>query len=176
MDQFTKEQRSKLMGKIKSKDTKEEVRLAKILWHKGYRYRKHDKTIFGTPDLSFKKYRIAIFVDGEFFHGKNWEVVEKRPKSNAEFWQEKIERNIARDKEVTAFLQSKGWTVLRFWSEDIRKKLFSKVRIIEKHIAEIKNRIDYQPRREKTILKLYDQQETLQIAAETASGYRTKKP
>jgi len=72
MDKFTKEQRSKIMAAIKGTGTKDEVRLAKALWHLGYRYRKNNRTIFGTPDLTFKKLKIAIFVDSEFFHGKDW--------------------------------------------------------------------------------------------------------
>lgn len=130
------------MSKIRSKDTKDEVRLAKALWHRGHRYRKHNKTIFGTPDLSFKKYKIAIFVDGEFFHGKDWET-KKQPQSNIEFWRNKIERNRARDIAVNNYLRSRGWTVLRFWSSDIRKKPFTTVRTIEKAIAEMRNKLYY---------------------------------
>jgi len=143
MDSLTKEQRSILMSKIRCKDTKPEVRIAKALWHRGHRYRKHDKSIFGTPDLSFKKYRIAIFVDGEFFHGKDWHLVEKRPKNNADFWRKKIERNRERDIQVNQYLTSKGWTVMRFWSNDINKRLFTTVRTIEKQIDEIHSRIYY---------------------------------
>ncbi|UFH36436.1 very short patch repair endonuclease [Flavobacterium acetivorans] len=98
MDRFSPEQRSKIMRAIKSKGTKDEVRLAKALWHLGYRYRKNDKTVFGTPDLTFKKYKVAVFVDSEFFHGKDWETEKLRIKTNPEFWQKKIERNIERDK------------------------------------------------------------------------------
>lgn len=98
MDKFTKEQRSKIMSAIKSKDTKEEVLLAKALWHKGYRYRKNDKKVFGNPDLTFKKLKIAIFVDGEFFHGHNWEERKTKIKSNRDYWIPKIEKNIQRDK------------------------------------------------------------------------------
>ncbi|AWI25223.1 very short patch repair endonuclease [Flavobacterium pallidum] len=141
MDIFTTAQRSKIMSKIRAKDTKSEVLLAKALWKRGHRYRKHSKSIFGTPDLSFKKYKIAIFVDSEFFHGKHWDIIEKRPKNNAEFWQKKIERNMQRDNEVNVFLIQSGWTVLRFWSNDIKKNLFTTVRTIEKHIEEIHNRI-----------------------------------
>lgn len=130
------------MAAIKSKDTKEEVLLAKALWHRGHRYRKHNKSVFGTPDLTFKKYKIAIFVDGEFFHGKDWET-KKRPVTNKEFWETKIERNIRRDKDVNMHLSSKGWTVLRFWSSDVRKKLYTTVRIIENTINEIHKRIYY---------------------------------
>lgn len=143
MDKITKEQRRKNMKAIKGKNTKEEVRLAKALWNRGYRYRKHDKTIFGTPDLSFKKYRIAIFVDGEFFHGKDWQT-KKRPETNVEFWEKKIERNISRDKEVNEYLFIKGWTVLRFWSNDVKKKLFTTVRKIENEIYEARKKIYYE--------------------------------
>lgn len=143
MDVFSKEKRSKIMRAIKSKDTKDEVRLAKALWKRGYRYRKHDKTVFGTPDLSFKKYKIAIFVDGEFFHGKDWENVKKRLDSNKEYWIKKIEKNQERDLNVNNYLASKGWIVLRFWSKDVQKKLFSTVRIIEKEIENSCLKINY---------------------------------
>lgn len=124
MDRHTPEQRSKNMRAVKNKDSKEEIMLAKALWHLGYRYRKNDKTVFGKPDLTFKKYKLAVFVDSEFFHGKDWET-KKKPQTNSEFWEKKIKRNIERDKEVTAFLKQSGWTVLRFWSKDVRKDLDS---------------------------------------------------
>ena len=71
MDKLTKEQRSKNMQAIKNKGTKDEVLLAKKLWHIGLRYRKNDNSVFGKPDLTFKRYKIAIFIDSEFFHGKD---------------------------------------------------------------------------------------------------------
>ncbi|QLC67186.1 very short patch repair endonuclease [Flavobacterium sp. LPB0248] len=123
MDRLTPEQRSKTMQAIKSTATKGEVRLAKALWKLGYRYRKNNKKIFGRPDLTFAKYKIAIFVDSEFFHGKDWETQQLRIKSNREYWIPKIERNIQRDEEVNSFLIDKNWTVLRFWSKDIEKNL-----------------------------------------------------
>lgn len=123
MDKHSKEQRSKNMRAIKATGTKDEVRLAKALWSLGYRYRKNNKTIFGKPDLTFKKYKLAIFVDSEFFHGKDWETEKHRIKSNTEFWHKKIERNIQRDKEVNSYLIQNGWTVLRFWSKDVKKYL-----------------------------------------------------
>ena len=122
MDCFTPEQRSKNMRAIKSKDTKEEISLAKALWHLGYRYRKNDRKVFGTPDLTFKQLKIAIFVDGEFFHGKDWET-RKRPGTNSEYWIKKIERNIQRDIEVNTYLESQNWKILRFWSKEIKKNL-----------------------------------------------------
>ena len=143
MDVFTKEKRSKIMRAIKSKNTKEEVRLAKALWHRGHRYRKNDRTIFGTPDLSFKKYKIAVLVDGEFFHGKDWEKVKTRLDSNKEYWIKKIERNQERDIEVNQYLASKGWKVLRFWSKDVKQKCYTTVRTIEKEIDIACKKINY---------------------------------
>ena len=125
MDRHTPKQRSKNMRAVKNKGSKEEIMLTKALWHLGYRYRKNDKTVFGKPDLTFKKYKLAVFVDSEFFHGKDWETKKYEIKSNQEFWYKKIERNIERDKEVTAFLERSGWTVLRFWAKDVRMELDS---------------------------------------------------
>ena len=123
MDVLTKEQRHKNMCAIKCKGTKDGVILSKALWNLGYRYRKNDKTVTGKPDLTFKKYKIAIFVDSEFFHGKDWITEKYKIKSNKDFWWPKIERNIKRDIEVNEILSAEGWTILRFWSHDIRKKL-----------------------------------------------------
>ena len=124
MDFLTSEQRSNLMTAIRSKNTKDEVRLAKALWHIGLRYRKNNKKVFGCPDLTFRNLKIAIFIDGEFFHGKDWET-RKKPKTNSEYWIKKIERNIQRDLEVNQYLESHNWKVLRFWSIDIKKNLGS---------------------------------------------------
>ena len=92
--------------------TRIEIALAKMLFVRGLRYRKNDKTVFGKPDLTFKKYKIAIFIDGEFWHGKEWEIRKHDHKSNRDFWHSKIERNMERDKEVIAKLSMQGWSVL----------------------------------------------------------------
>lgn len=133
MDVHTSQQRSKNMRAIKSTATKAEIALAKALWHLGYRYRKNNKTVFGKPDFTFKKLKIAIFVDSEFFHGKDWET-RKKPQTNAEFWIKKIERNRERDIEVNTFLESQNWKVLRFWSNDIKNNLDKCVSLIENEI------------------------------------------
>ena len=99
MDVHTPEQRSKNIRAIKATGTKDEVRLAKALWHLGYRYRKNDKSVFGKPDLTFKNHKVAIFVDSEFFHGKDWETQKLRIQSNQEFWHKKIGRNKRRKRE-----------------------------------------------------------------------------
>lgn len=139
MDTFSKEIRSKIMRAIKSKDTKEEILLSKALWRKGYRYRKNNRKIFGTPDLTFKKSKIAIFVDGEFFHGFNWEERKYQIKSNREYWIPKIERNIERDKKVNQFLIENNWKVIRFWSSFVKKNLQDCISIIEKVLEDSKN-------------------------------------
>lgn len=105
----------------KSKGTKPEILLAKAMWQIGLRYRKNSKTVFGKPDFSFKKYKVAVFVDGEFWHGKDWENRKADIKSNREFWIAKIERNIERDKEVTGRLKADGWEVFRFWAREVVK-------------------------------------------------------
>lgn len=138
MDCLTQEQRSKLMSSIRSTNTKDEIRLAKALWTLGYRYRRNNKTVFGTPDFTFKKNKIAIFVDGEFFHGKDWET-RKKPQTNPEFWIKKIERNMQRDIEVNAYLESQNWKILRFWSNDIKKNLDLCLVEIETAIKERQN-------------------------------------
>ena len=123
MDTFSKETRSKIMRAIKSKDTKEEILLSKALWKRGYRYRKNNKSVFGVPDLTFKKNKIAIFIDGEFFHGYNWQEKKQKIQSNREYWIPKIERNIERDKKVNEYLLKRGWKVIRFWSNFVKKNL-----------------------------------------------------
>jgi DNA mismatch endonuclease (patch repair protein) len=135
MDNLTSIQRSKIMRAIRSTNTKDEVRLAKALWHLGYRYRKNNKKVFGTPDLTFKKIKIAIFVDSEFFHGKDWDTQKNRFKTNQEFWQAKIERNMQRDIEVNNYLMEQGWTVIRFWSTEIKNNLEDCIAKIQKEIT-----------------------------------------
>ncbi len=138
MDRLTKEQRRKNMQANKSTGTKPELLLAKALFARGHRYRKNDKTVFGKPDLTFKGIKLAIFVDGEFWHGKDWQERIKDHKTNREFWISKIERNIERDKEVNEDLSKQGWSVLRFWSKDIRKNLLNCVLHIESEIKRLK--------------------------------------
>ena len=121
MDKLTPEQRKKCMQSNKSTGTKPELVLAKAMWALGLRYRKNSGSIFGKPDFSFKKDKVAVFVDGEFWHGKDWERKKAEIKGNREFWITKIERNIRRDMEVTGRLKAEGWTVLRFWSNDVVK-------------------------------------------------------
>lgn len=91
---LTQKQRRKNMQAVKSKGSKIEITLAKALWGKGFRFRKNDPTVFGKPDLVFKKLKLAVFIDSEFWHGKNWEVTKFEHKSNIKFRYNKLERNI----------------------------------------------------------------------------------
>ena len=136
MDVLTKEQRRKNMQRIKSKDTSIEVILREKLWQKGYRYRKNYKALQGSPDIVLTKQRIAIFCDSEFFHGKDWEVLEARIMrgTNSEYWRAKIRHNIERDNEVNKQLRAEEWTVLRFWGRDIKKNPDECVRAVEEAI------------------------------------------
>jgi DNA mismatch endonuclease (patch repair protein) len=132
MDVLSPEQRAKNMRAIKNKNTRIEGILARALWAKGYRYRRNNRRVFGNPDFTFKKYRIAIFCDSEYFHGKDWHIQKHRIKTNTEFWHNKIESNIERDKLVNETLLKDGWKVIRFWGEDIKKKLDICLEKIEK--------------------------------------------
>ena len=135
-DVLTAEQRRKNMQHIKSKDTKIEVLLRKALWKRGYRYRKNYGEIPGKPDIALTKYKIAIFCDGELFHGKDWEVLKPRleKSNNSEFWISKISRNRERDDEVNKKLLFMGWTVIRFWGNDIKTQTDGCVKVIEETI------------------------------------------
>lgn len=113
----------KTAKKIKHKNTGIEIALGKAMWAQGLRYRKHCKGVFGKPDFCFKGKKIAIFCDSEFWHGYNYLVKGERFKTNVEFWEKKIKRNIERDKEVNEKLENEGWIVLRFWGKDIKKNI-----------------------------------------------------
>ena len=140
MDNLTREQRHKNMQHIRSKDTEIEVLLRKALWKKGYRYRKNYDKLPGKPDIAITKYKIVIFCDGEFFHGKDWEVLKPRLErgNNSEYWIKKISRNMERDDEINKRLLFEGWTVIRFWGNDIKKNIEKCVRVVEEVVFEEK--------------------------------------
>lgn len=136
VDNLTPAQRKRNMQNIKSKDTSIELLLRKEMWKRGYRYRKNYKKLPGRPDIVLTKYKIVIFCDGDFFHGKNWEVLKpKLEKSiNGEYWVKKISHNIEHDDAIDKMLLSMGWTVIRFWGSDIKKDIESCIRVIEETI------------------------------------------
>lgn len=121
MDKLTPEQREKNMRAVKNKDSEIELLLRHCLWEKGLRYRKNVMSVYGHPDIAFIGKKVAVFCDSEFWHGFDWGKKQNEIKSRRDFWIPKIERNIARDLEVTAKLQSEGWIVLRFWGKEIKK-------------------------------------------------------
>jgi len=117
----TTEQQHKIMSKIRGKNSIPELLLRRALWAKNIRFRIHRKDLPGKPDITIKKYRLAIFVDGDFWHGFEWE--KRKPKTNEGFWIPKIERNMQRDRFVNATLNEMGYTVMRFWEHEINKNL-----------------------------------------------------
>ena len=120
---MTNEQRSYNMSQIKGKNTTIEMLLSKALWHRGLRFRKNSKAVYGHPDISIKKYKVAIFCDGDFWHGWDWENRKDSIKNNREYWIPKIERNMQKDIEVNHVLSSMGWRVIRVWEHEIRDNL-----------------------------------------------------
>ncbi|MCD7824973.1 MAG: very short patch repair endonuclease [Clostridiaceae bacterium] len=136
MDNLTPKQRRKNMKNIRYKDTEIELLLRKALWKRGYRYRKYYADLPGKPDIALTKYKIAVFCDGEFFHGKDWEVLKPKLKNsnNGEYWISKISRNKERDDEVNKQLLFLGWTVIRFWGKDIKKNTDECIQVIEECI------------------------------------------
>lgn len=115
----------KIMSAVRSKNTKPEIMLRKALWKLGLRYRLNCQKILGTPDIVFLRAKIAVFVDGDFWHGHNWAIrdygsFEQEIKRYNPYWQDKIKRNIERDLEQTIALRDEGWIVLRYWESDIK--------------------------------------------------------
>ena len=130
----TDEATSKRMSNVHLKGGKEESDLARALWHAGFRYWRNYKRLPGRPDIAIKKYHIAVFVDGEFWHGYDWENRKKKLNRNKEYWIEKIEENIARDKRVDEALIKKGWIPVHLWSKAVSKDLSGCLEIIKKTI------------------------------------------
>ena len=136
----TPEQIRKNMRNVHNKDSQIELALRRELWSRGLRYRKNVNRIFGKPDIAFIGLKIAVFVDSEFWHGYDWENKQSEIKSNRDFWVPKIERNMQRDLEVTARLQTDGWTVIRIWGKEIKHDVVSVADRIERVYKEKKTR------------------------------------
>ena len=139
MDVLTPEQRRKCMSRISSKNTSIEVILRKTLWHEGIHYRKNYSKLPGKPDIAITKYKIAIFCDGELWHGKDWKNKKKKIKTNQDYWIQKIERNMVRDIENEMKLEHMGWAVIRFWGNEIKNNLMGCVNEIKETIFDIAN-------------------------------------
>lgn len=115
--------RSELMSKIKSNETISEIVFRKQIWKLGYRYRKNYSKLLGKPDIVFPSSKVAVFIDGDFWHGYKWSEKRKKIKNNKEYWITKIERNMKRDRLVNDTLRKSGWVVIRFWEHEIRTDL-----------------------------------------------------
>ena len=146
---MTPEQRSRCMAAIRGKDTKPEMIVRKYLFSRGLRFRVQVRKLPGTPDIVLPKYKTAIFVNGCFWHGHEGCKYFRLPKSNIEFWEEKIERNIERDRESMQALLDLGWKVIRVWECELRNKA----------------------NREETLNKIYNS-----ITSSDVSGYSLEEP
>lgn len=138
MDVFSKKKRSEIMSKIRSKDTKLEKDFLKLissaLYPKGMRYRKHYAKLPGKPDVAFVNKKVAVFIDGDFWHGYKFTAQKQRlPKK---YWIKKIENNIARDRKINRELKKAGWKVVRIWEHEIKKDAAKAVLKIEKALQE----------------------------------------
>lgn len=134
MDVLTREQRHKNMSHIRNKNTKAEVMLRKALWHQGVRYRKNYSALPGKPDIAITRCHIAVFVDGDYWHGRNLEELRKKDIQNKKFWIQKLSGNVKRDQQVNDMLTDMGWIVLRFWETDIKHNLNDIIGIILSYV------------------------------------------
>ena len=135
MDDMTPKQRRRNMQRIRSQDTKPEVMLRRALWHAGIRYRKNYAALPGKPDIVLTRQKIAIFVDGDFWHARgHQDTPGEQVATNKEFWQKKLARNVERDKEVNDALTEAGWLILRFWEKDIMNDLSNCIKTIEEYV------------------------------------------
>lgn len=133
----TSESTSKRMASVKLKQGDAERLLAHLLWHKNYRYWLNCKRLPGSPDIAIKKYNIAVFVDGEFWHGYDWENKKDNIGRNADYWVEKIEENIARDKRNDKKLKVLGWVPIHFWTKEVLNDPEGCVKDIEDIIIQV---------------------------------------
>ena len=122
MDTLTKEERSRVMSRIHSRDTAPELVVRRFLWEKGFRYRTCMKSVLGHPDIVFRKYRTLIEIRGCFWHRHEGCSLASDPKSNLAFWNAKFERNVARDLEHEKYWHEHGWNVIVVWECGLRKK------------------------------------------------------
>lgn len=113
---------SRAKQNTRARDTSIELLVRRLLWRRGVRFRVSPRNVLGKPDIVFPRSRVAVFCDGDFWHGKDWSLASERLSqgSNAAYWRSKIAYNIARDRAITEALSRDGWTVLRFWESEIK--------------------------------------------------------
>lgn len=131
IDIFSKSKRSEIMSKIRSRETKLEVKFRKELWKAGYRYRKNVTDFFGKPDILLRKRKTVIFIDSCFWHGcpKHFRI----PATRKKFWEAKIDRNKERDREVILHYRKIDWKIIRVWEHEMKKDLPKAVKKILRH-------------------------------------------
>jgi len=132
VDNLSNEKRSKVMASIGGKNTRPEITIRKMLWQKGIRYRIHNNTVFGTPDISIKKKKIAVFIDGCFWHGCS--RCYREPTTNVEFWRNKVENNKKRRNKVRTQLRKDGWNVQEFWEHQVNSRPQDVISLIIKNL------------------------------------------
>ena len=142
MDVHDQKTRSYNMSRVKGKDTKPEEIVRKYLFSQGFRYRKNDKRLPGKPDIVLPKYKTVIFVNGCFWHKNEGCKYFVWPKSNSEFWKEKIESNIVRDKKQYEELKNAGWHVIIVWECELKKK--QRMDTLERLVTEIQTIVETQ--------------------------------
>ena len=133
-DVFDSAKRRAIMRAVRTTRTEPEERLAVALRAMGIRFRRNARSVFGTPDFAFHQMRLAVFVDGDFWHGRAWFESRSAPATNSRFWIEKFERNRDRDRLVERTLRRAGWSVLRFWASDVRKNPTRCVSLVHKRL------------------------------------------
>ncbi|WP_191556983.1 very short patch repair endonuclease [Metabacillus idriensis] len=147
VNKISEEKRKKIMGSIKGKNTKLESMVSKELWHRGIRFRKNVKSLYGTPDIAIKKYKIVIFIDSCFWHA--CELHGTLPQKNQMFWIKKFNRNKERDFEVNNYYIQKQWHLLRIWEHDLKRDFVGSINKIvnlikfSKMINTTKNKQNY---------------------------------
>lgn len=134
------ESASKSMRGNRSKGTQPELILRRAIWARGLRYRLHDRRLPGKPDLVFRGGMVAVFCDGDFWHGRNWRLLKKQlsKRANPDYWVPKIQANIDRDKKVTAQLRAAGWVVIRVWESDVKEDPDVAADLIEAAVSSVR--------------------------------------
>jgi DNA (cytosine-5)-methyltransferase 1 len=134
---------TKSLSRVKSKNTGIEIAFSKALHSCRIRYRRNTNEIFGSPDFTIKKYKIAIFIDGDFWHGKDWDLRRRDHKTNIDFWHRKIEQNIRRDKIVNQRLANCSWKVFRFWGSEVKEDAQKCAKQVVNFILDMKEKKEY---------------------------------
>ena len=136
-DMFDKKKRTRIMRTVRTSNTEPEKKLAAALKDLDVRFHRNDVRVFGKPDFVFRKVRLALFVDGDFWHGRTWFEERAAPATNTDFWIRKFERNRLRDRLVNRTLRRAGWSVLRLWGSDVRTNPVASARRVRNRLRRV---------------------------------------